>query len=369
MGKKADQEDKLVVELHVYAFMGMWTMLIFGMIFLLWTYIDLMKRNKVYLAVAGLIYLLFLIWTWLSHYSLVFDKEGCIKRFLFYNKKYTWDELIIRQEYAANIEDTYQCDMYREGVFFLKERMKTKKRPGVGMYGTFHPFSSIVVNFKGTYMWGNIRSGELGRSCEVNKEKFFQKMNEWGVEINRINIDEKNISIVNQLVVQTDKTSAEYGASVIKFTIVVIGLMGVACVIIYPNIKGLGIMLMCLLMCFLLIAMNWYTDCKIVIDEQGCTKIWWKYRKKYTWDELKVRKICSSIGKSEEGILFATYWKFPKEKDPRWYYYLHPFSSMVVNFKGMCKMKENLGDECAVDKELLLQCLAEWGIELEDARK
>ena len=67
--------------------------------------------------------------------------------------------------------------------------------------------------------------------------------------------------------------------------------------------------------------------------------------------------------------MFATCWKSSKVKDPKKYCDRHPFSSFTINFKGMCRMKENLGDQCAVDKELLLQCLAEWGIELEDARK
>ena len=370
MGKKADQEDKLVVELHVYAFMSMWIMPIFWMIFLLWSYIDLMKRNKVYLAVAGLIYLLFLIWTWLSHYSLVFDKEGCIKKFLFYNKKYTWDELIIRQEYAANIEDTYQCDMYREGVFFLTKGMKTKKRPGVGMYGTFHPFSSIVVNFKGTYMWGNTSEAEIGRNCEINKEKFFQKMSEWEVEINRVNVEEKNdLELPNQLVAQNDKKVDECRKIGVCFFIIIMETLGIISIILAPNIEGIFFTFICFLFCIWIIIMQWYTEYKVIIDKYGCTKTWWKYKKKYTWDELTIRKICSPMGNYAEGILFATYLKSPKEKDPEWYYYMHPFSSFTINFKGMSKFEGGFGDQCAVDKELLLQCFDEWGIELEDARK
>ena len=48
---------------------------------------------------------------------------------------------------------------------------------------------------------------------------------------------------------------------------------------------------------------------------------------------------------------------------------MHPFSSFTINFKGMSKFEGGFGDQCAVDKELLLQCFDEWGIELEDARK
>ena len=372
MNQPSEQNEKLVIGLHEGAIVGKYLRLILGILALGFWLPDCIKGtgDKVTLIFMGIFILGYFVAIWLQYYTLVFDEEGCTKQFMFYHRKYTWDQLVVRQEYSANAEDEYECDIYREGIIFRTKKKRTHRKHNIGTYELLDPFGSIVVNYEGTYMWNHMKGGYVGKGCEVNKELFLRKMAEWGIMVHRVC---NNETVLNekpdQLVAQSDKKSEEYGKEVIKLTCIVIGILAVIAGIRYQNIEGVGIILLCLMMCLLLIAMNWYMDCKVIIDEQGCTKIWWKYKKKYTWDELTVRKICSSIGKYEEGILLATYWKFPKEKDPRWYYYLHPFSSMVVNFKGMCKMKENLGDECAVDKELLLQCLAEWGIELEDARK
>ena len=370
MGKKADQEDKLVVGLYYSELTAVWMEWLAGIILFFWAYTEVLKEGKKYFYVTCIILVCFLISVWLSHYSVIFDKEGCTKKYLFYKRKYRWSELVVRQEYSEKVEDTYKCDAYKEGVFFRTKRDCFRRKPGIGGYGMLHPFSSIVINFEGTFMWGAGKDGYLIRKCEVKKETFFSKMDEWGIDISRVYVEEINDSeLPNQLVAQNDKKVDEYRKFGVWLFIIIMGMCGIMAVMIYPTMGGMLLACVCMLFGIWMIIMQWYTEYKIIIDKYGCTKTWWKYKKKYTWDELTVRKICSPMGNYAEGILFATYLKSPKEKDPEWYYYMHPFSSFTINFKGMSKFKESFGDQCAVDKELLLQCLAEWGIELEDARK
>ncbi len=368
MGKKEDQEDKLVAELDANMFLFMWKEVILAIIGMAWSYWKFAQTNWKVLFIIWPLLILLILYAGIEHYSLVFDKEGCTKKCMLYKRKYRWDELIVRQEYSEKIEDTYVCDTYKEGVVFLTKRKTTKRKNGIGTYTALHPFSSMAVNFKGTYIFGY---NYLERGSEVNKEQFFKKMDEWGVSIKRVNV-EKSLEVPIQLVAQVDE-KYEKTILIIRWSgfgvLTICEIAAVVDSIIHSTEDGIIMVLIVLGALLFFVILDWYNFCKVIIDEQGCTKIWWKYKKKYTWEELSVRRIYASIGIYKEGILLATDWKFPREKDPKWYYYLHPFSSIVFNFKGERKDGDWSLDACSVDKELLLQCLAEWGIELEDARK
>ena len=372
MNQQSEQNEKLVIGLHEGAIVGKYLRLILGILALGFWLPDCIKGtgDKVTLIFMGIFLLGYFVAIWLQYYTLVFDEEGCTKQFMFYHRKYTWDQLVVRQEYSANAEDEYECDIYREGIIFRTKKKRTHRKHNIGTYELLDPFGSIVANYEGTYMWNYVKGGYVGRGCEVNKELFLQKLAEWEIDISRVDEEEKSdLEILNQLIAQNDKKVNEYGKQGMRLFVIVISACLIPMAIKCRTIEERLVVLVYFMFCIWLIIMQWCMEYKVVIDKYGCTKIWWKYRKKYTWDELTVRKICSPMGNYEEGVLFATCWKSSKEKDPKKYCDRHPFSSMVVNFKGMCKMKENLGDQCAVDKELLLQCLAEWGIELEDARK
>ena len=368
MGKKADQEDKLVAELDADMFLFMWKEVIVAIIGMVWSYWKFTPTNWKVLFIIWPLLILLILYAGIEHYSLVFDKEGCTKKCMLYKRKYRWDELIVRQEYSEKIEDTYVCDTYKEGVVFLTKRKTTKRKTGIGTYTALHPFSSMAVNFKGTYIFGY---NYLARGSEVNKEQFFRKMEEWGVSIDRVNV-EKTSEVPIQLVAQIDE-KYEKTVLIMKMIcfvpLIIGGIVVTVDSIIHSTEDGIIMVLIAWGVLLFFIISDWYNFCKVIIDEQGCTKIWWKYKKKYTWEELTVRRIYAPIGFFQEGVLLATDWKFPREKDPKWYYYLHPFSSIVINFKGSRKDGIRVSEYCSVDKELLLQCLAEWGIELEDARK
>ena len=227
------------------------------------------------------------------------------------------------------------------------------------------------------------------RFCEVDKKYFLQKMNDWGVSLTHLNTlgrseEEKREYIENKknelqrssVIVQG---SRDWRKSMLMAELILLT-STLVLILTEMTVKQGNIAVMILAVMFgggsIWWALNiWYNLYTVIIDERGCTKILGKYRKRYLWEELQVRKICTPIGSYREGILFATKQKFPHLRDPRIYFLMHPFSSFVVNFKG-----QNMGsginngyydksiEKCSVDKKLLLARLAEWGIELEDTR-
>ena len=354
-------------------------------------------RDEIFVDVLGSIVaiILFGSWigalvvsTWLQYYTLIMDKNGCIKRLLFYKRKYTWDELVVKQIYTSYV---YSFDYYKEGVLFsTSQNLGKNEKHNISSYFWKHPFSCFLVNFKGTYTipYDN-KYKDMMRFCEVDKKYFLQKMNDWGVSLTHLNTlgrseEEKREYIENKknelqrssVIVQG---SRDWRKSMLMAEWMLL-ISTLVLVLVETTVKQGNIAVMILAVMFgggsILWALNiWYNLYTVIIDERGCTKILGKYRKRYLWEELQVRKICTPIGSYREGILFATKQKFPHLRDPRTYFLMHPFSSFVVNFKG-----QNMGsgvnngyydksiEKCSVDKKLLLARLAEWRIELEDTR-
>ena len=75
MGKKEDQEDKLVVGLYYSELTAVWMEWLAGIILFFWAYTEVLKEGKKYCYVTCIILVCFLISVWLSHYSVIFDKE------------------------------------------------------------------------------------------------------------------------------------------------------------------------------------------------------------------------------------------------------------------------------------------------------
>ena len=329
-----------------------------------------------------------LIFTWTEYYTLIMDKDGCTKQFLFYKRKYTWDELVVKQVYTSYV---YSFDYYKEGVFFsTKQNLGEKVKHNISSYFSLHPFSCFLVNFKGTYSISpDLKYADMMRFSEVDKKYFLQKMDEWGVSLTHMNtlgrseekkreyIENKKNELQRSSVIVQGSRDWRKSMLMAEWMLLISTLV---LVLVETTTKQGNIAVMILAVMFgggsIWWALNiWYNLYTVIIDERGCTKILGKCRKRYLWEELQVRKICTPIGSYREGILFATKQKFPHLRDPRTYFLMHPFSSFVVNFKG-----QNMGsgvnngyydksiEKCSVDKKLLLARFAEWGIELEDTR-
>ncbi len=121
------------------------------------------------------------------------------------------------------------------------------------------------------------------------------------------------------------------------------------------------------------------TGRRFFIDKSGCTVYFWKFKKKYTWQQLKTKRIerynCPSMlrgGPSPpyltEVILFPRTIHKPLFIRPSLYSMLHPFSCIYFNFA----LKEE-GFEYSryyeVEEETFLQRMKEWGVDLEEKRQ
>ena len=118
---------------------------------------------------------------------------------------------------------------------------------------------------------------------------------------------------------------------------------------------------------------SWQTWPELIMDEDGCTMKYLIFKRRFLWEELKMKRVCPTGGKTtacypyyDEGVLFAL--KKTKKKKISGYGYTawHPFSSFMVNFK---ETKEPDAPEESqvyeVERDTFLRQMKEWGIKIE----
>lgn len=120
---------------------------------------------------------------------------------------------------------------------------------------------------------------------------------------------------------------------------------------------------------------------KLIMDEQGCTVSFLWFKKKYYWNQLKVKRI-ESYEKHQGysipytgGVIFSKKSVYkPIGWTPLYYNWLfHPFSFFFVNFAVQLNLKRTKARPCPpiyeIKEEVFLSQMQEWGVELEDTRK
>ena len=113
-------------------------------------------------------------------------KEGCMISFLWIKRRYSWGKYLVKKvekysDYSMRAPDT----PYDEGAVFSKVPVKRPKRyrPGeVSSFITPYVFSTVWVCFRNERCKRTMR---LTGYFEVDKEEFLQKMEEWGVELEK----------------------------------------------------------------------------------------------------------------------------------------------------------------------------------------
>ena len=113
-------------------------------------------------------------------------KVGCTISFLWIKRRYSWGKYLVKKvekysDYSMRAPDT----PYDEGAVFSKVPVKRPKRyrPGeVSSFITPYVFSTVWVCFRNERCKRTMR---LTGYFEVDKEEFLQKMEEWGVELEK----------------------------------------------------------------------------------------------------------------------------------------------------------------------------------------
>ena len=112
----------------------------------------------------------------------------------------------------------------------------------------------------------------------------------------------------------------------------------------------------------------------LIMDEKGCAQRFLFLSKHYSWKNLRVKLVASEESHCGEGVLFI------KKKSGKSgnssstsetfsYASLHPYSSFVANFEVPGKMYGEKDALHEISKELFLEKMKEWGVEVEGLPK
>ena len=115
-------------------------------------------------------------------------KEGCIISFLWIKRRYSWEEYPVKkiERYSDQYNSWAPVTPYEEGAVFSKVPVKHSKkyRPAeTRSFLTWYVFSTVWICFRNEECkkkWAYYTD-----LFEVDKEEFLQKMEEWGVELEK----------------------------------------------------------------------------------------------------------------------------------------------------------------------------------------
>ena len=115
-------------------------------------------------------------------------KEGCIISFLWIKRRYSWEEYLVKkiERYSDRYSPWAPDTPYDEGAVFSKVPVKRSKRyrpAEIRSYLTRYVFSTVWICFRNEKYK---KKGAYNTDFfEVDKEEFLQKMEEWGVELEK----------------------------------------------------------------------------------------------------------------------------------------------------------------------------------------
>ena len=116
-----------------------------------------------------------------------------------------------------------------------------------------------------------------------------------------------------------------------------------------------------------------------IMDEEGCTVCFWKYRKKYSWGELKTKRIEKHVLPSMfrgriscpylKEAIFAPYKiRKPKVIRAELYSIFHPLSCIYINF-ALENDNWQTGRYYEVEEATFRQKMKQWGVDFIEGNK
>ena len=110
---------------------------------------------------------------------------------------------------------------------------------------------------------------------------------------------------------------------------------------------------------------------RLKMDEKGCIRKFLFLSKRYLWKDLRVKLVASEESHCGEGVLFIKKKSGNSSSASETFSYasLHPYSSFVANFEVFGKMYGEKDALHEISKELFLEKMKEWGVEVEGLQK
>ena len=137
------------------------------------------------------------------------------------------------------------------------------------------------------------------------------------------------------------------------------------------------------IVCSIVIILRIYLLCRnidreLILDKTGVLVKTWLYKRKYTWEEFKIKQLRINVGEYcyDEALLLAVCKHQPRQSSNcKLFPIRHPIGSFCINFKMhrpiLAHERANLyinGEIMAAEKEELLSKLKEWGVDFETER-
>ena len=301
--------------------------------------------------------------------ELILDKMGVLAKMCFYEKRYEWKEFKIRQ-LRKNLGE--YC--YDEGLFFAIYEHQPKQNSNCEFFPIRYPFGSFNINFKmhrpilavprySVYINGEMMAAE--------KEELLSKLKEWGVDFETER--PKNFDIFQDK--KGRLQSRRNGTAWILLAAAVWLLLLIF--IVYPIFIWKNPVLIAIFIPFFIALVPVYIvitsrkSYRLKMDEKGCTRKFLFLSKYYQWKNLRVKLVASEESHCGEGVLFIKKKSGNSSSASETFSYasLHPYSSFVANFEVFGKMYGEKDALHEINKELFLEKMKEWGVEVEGLPK
>ena len=299
---------------------------------------------------------------------LILDKTGVLAKMWFYKKKYKWSDLKIKQ-LRKNLGKYYE-----EGVFLSAYNYQPKQDSNCEFFNIRYPFESFNINFKMhkpilvETNWTKYINGEM---MAVEKEELLSKLKEWGVDFETERPKNFDIFQDKKGRLQSRRNGIVW---ILLATAVWLLLLGF---IIYPIFIWKNLVLIAIFIPFFIALVLVYVvvtsrkSYRLKMDEKGCIRKFLFLSKRYLWKDLRVKLVASEESHCGEGVLFIKKKSGNSSSASETFSYasLHPYSSFVANFEVFGKMYGEKDALHEINKELFLEKMKEWGVEVEGLPK
>ena len=302
--------------------------------------------------------------------KLVLDKTGIWTKICFYEKKYEWKDFKIRQ-LRKNLGEF--C--YDEGVFFALYKRQPRQNSNCEFFPIRYPMGGFNINFKMhrpiLVTSRNYTIYINGEIMAVEKEELLSKLKEWGVDFETER--PKNFDIFQDK--KGRLQSRRNGTAWILLAAAVWLLLLIF--IVYPIFIWKNPVLIAIFIPFFIALVPVYIvitsrkSYRLKMDEKGCTRKFLFLSKYYQWKNLRVKLVASEESHCGEGVLFIKKKSGNSSFASETFSYasLHPYSSFVANFEVFGKMYGEKDALHEISKELFLEKMKEWGVEVEGLPK
>ncbi len=300
---------------------------------------------------------------------LILDKTGVLAKMWFYKKKYKWSDLKIKQ-LRKNLGKYYE-----EGVFFAVYKRQPRQNSNCEFFPIRYPMGGFNINFKMhrpiLVTSRNYTIYINGEIMAVEKEELLSKLKEWGVDFETERPKNFDIFQDKKGRLQSRRNGTAWILLAAAIWLLLLGF------IIYPIFIWKNLVLIAIFIPFFIALVPVYVvvtsrkSYRLKMDEKGCIRTFLFLSKRYLWKDLRVKLIASEESHCGEGVLFIKKKSGNSSSASETFSYasLHPYSSFVANFEVFGKMYGEKDALHEINKELFLEKMKEWGVEVEGLPK